>query len=398
MTDQPNGDTQDLEVKGRHEQAAPDVRPVWQTPDGATVPTEPSDASSGLLFFLLVPIAVAAAFVGIDAISDTAIPDPNDGFATGVEAIAFISAAALLIERTLEGLWTAIGSKLGGWWPLRSVTKSIEDYEKQTNVLLSGPFTHAVNALAAAKEVAREAGKDVTELDRQLAALAKAPDRLRDKVKAAQKLASGSPRFQMVSEVADDGITAIRTALDQASKATGEVSDKLVDAAEEVAAVCDQTAAFITSFSDNPARKIASLCLGAAFGLIVAAFLGLNMFVAVLEGDVEGQFAGLTGVLFTGVIIGFGANPTHEVIKALQRRKADSTASTSAAPAPETTTVVNVNAASASRHSGVRLLGSDAGGGDTMIDLDPVTPVTIVQSMPATSVTPVRTRTARTTD
>jgi hypothetical protein len=34
---------------------------------------------------------------------------------------------------------------------------------------------------------------------------------------------------------------------------------------------------------------------------------------------------GITGVLATGVVIGLGSNPTHEVIKALQRRKGDAT-------------------------------------------------------------------------
>lgn len=77
---------------------------------------------------------------------------------------------------------------------------------------------------------------------------------------------------------------------------------------------------FVTSFTDNPARKLASLAIGALLGLAVAGFMGLNLFLAALD-EPSDLFAGVGGIMLTGIIIGFGANPTHEVIKALQGRK-----------------------------------------------------------------------------
>ena len=80
----------------------------------------------------------------------------------------------------------------------------------------------------------------------------------------------------------------------------------------------------VEAFAGNPARTVASLVLGMSAGVVVAGALGLNMVVSVLG---SGQAAGLglldgrLGVLATGLVIGLGANPTHEAIKALSRLK-----------------------------------------------------------------------------
>lgn len=391
MTGATNDDTQAADV-------ARDPTATSGRSQGPGTTPGPSDASSHLVLFLLVPIVVALVIVILDRWRPGAIPKPNDGFATGVEAIAFISAAALAIERTLEGFWTALGSKLGGWWPLRSVTRSIEAYEQQTNLLLTGPLTNAIRTLESAKTHANATAEDIKMLDAHLAAVRGAPVQLQEKMNAAQKLAPGSPRFQIVAEVAGDGLDVVRGALDRAAKVTGEVSETIVEAAEDVASACDRIGAFITSFDDNPARKIASLCLGAALGLVVTALLGLNMFVALLEGDVAGQLAGLTGILLTGVVVGLGANPTHEVIKALQRRKAASGAPSTTAPAQGTTTVVNIDASGSTRLPDMPLVSGYRGADDVRIDLDPVSPLAVFRSTPPALISSRRERIARRTD
>jgi hypothetical protein len=68
-----------------------------------------------------------------------------------------------------------------------------------------------------------------------------------------------------------------------------------------------------------------SIALGVPLAILASGILGLNMFSAVLGPDVPGYMAGLAGILATGVVMGLGSNPTHEVIKALQRRRGDAT-------------------------------------------------------------------------
>jgi hypothetical protein len=61
--------------------------------------------------------------------------------------------------------------------------------------------------------------------------------------------------------------------------------------------------------------------------MLVAGFVGLNLFVATLAGpngqspDFPTVLAGWLGVVLTGIVIGLGSDPTHEVVKSLQTYK-----------------------------------------------------------------------------
>ncbi len=95
----------------------------------------------------------------------------------------------------------------------------------------------------------------------------------------------------------------------------------------------------MSAFSENPARKLMSLMIGATLGVIVAGFMGLNLFLAVSvqvaedasdpgeqEQDVaaaatDGFLYGTAGILLTGIVVGLGASPTHAIIKGFERRQ-----------------------------------------------------------------------------
>lgn len=281
----------------------------------------------------LLPIVFGLLFLGAAVLAFFIAPDSNEGFVTGAAALTFITAAAVGIERAIEAFWAFIGmrSGFGGWWPLREVRDSIQEYERKADELLTGPLASAVDLLEEAAERARGAGKVITDVELELAAFKDKSARLTEKVNLARtNLAPGSPRFEVVAEAVQDGISTARRAAERAAELTGIVSGEIIRAAEDGAASCDRIAAFITSFNDNPARKLASLSIGATLGLLIAGCMGLNLFVAVLAppananadaGAVAGFLSYEWGILLTGIIIGFGANPTHEVIKALERRK-----------------------------------------------------------------------------
>jgi hypothetical protein len=122
----------------------------------------------------------------------------------------------------------------------------------------------------------------------------------------------------------------------------------------------DRASAIIASFQDNPARRLAALILGASIGVLVAAGVGLNVFAATLVGpdgsttDLPRLVAGTFGVLLTGVLIGLGSAPTHEVVKSLQTYKDSRTA-----PSSVTTMVTDM--------AGFAATGVDPAGGDEAV-------------------------------
>ena len=75
---------------------------------------------------------------------------------------------------------------------------------------------------------------------------------------------------------------------------------------------------FVGSVADNPGRRIISLYAGVAIGLIGSFVVGLDVFNATI-GTTAGTGADSLkwGVAITGVVMGLGSAPTHELIKAL---------------------------------------------------------------------------------
>ena len=81
---------------------------------------------------------------------------------------------------------------------------------------------------------------------------------------------------------------------------------------------------FLASFKDNPGRRMLSLELGIIGGLAVALFTGVDVFAGTSNegaGAADMVSATVGGILFTGVLMGLGSSPTHEVIRVLQESK-----------------------------------------------------------------------------
>jgi hypothetical protein len=82
------------------------------------------------------------------------------------------------------------------------------------------------------------------------------------------------------------------------------------------------------SFKDNPGRRLISLYVGAMAGLAVAGIFGLDLFSAVMA-EPSGEAAASSpltahpklNIVLSGIIMGLGASPTHEVIRLVQEYK-----------------------------------------------------------------------------
>jgi hypothetical protein len=256
-------------------------------------------------------------------------PEANQGFADDAAVLAFLAATAVAIERTIELVWTLLSRRqgFGAWWPLNEVVDHVQRVEGETNQLVTSVLGAARRSLEQAREAGGRTQDEIARIERGITELNRQQERLAGKLGTATQLAPGSPRLRLVAEVADDARRHITRTTSAAGEARGEVRDQLDVAMNAI----DDAVAFIGAFEENPARRIASLALGATLGVLVAGLLGLNVFVATLGGaeDVEGVagvLAGALGVVITGAILGFGAEPTHHVIKGLQRYKERNTA------------------------------------------------------------------------
>ncbi|WP_040493261.1 hypothetical protein [Ilumatobacter nonamiensis] len=250
--------------------------------------------------------------------------DPaNTGIADGAAVLAFVTGIALGVERLIEVVWAWVdkSEKKGAWWPLSLVTDAMSEMETKTNEALT-PFVQDVASLlvdldgwvgdsAAKAEAVNSVAADIEE--RAAAA--------REAIAHAQKLAPGSSRFAAIARATDDFTHDAEVIAKKAGVWSRDLERHLRSAGDVLTSAHE----VVGAFTSNPARTTMSIALGVPMAILASGVLGLNMFAAVLGPDVPPYMAGVLGILATGVVMGLGSNPTHEVINALQRRKGDAT-------------------------------------------------------------------------
>jgi hypothetical protein len=139
---------------------------------------------------------------------------------------------------------------------------------------------------------------------------------IKTQIETLQNLAPSDERAQLIAAAALQGVNFLQTKYQGIKK----------DAAVASTAISGLSN-FVGAFQDNPGRRLISIYLGALLGLIGAGVCGLDMFRAALGAPLPGPQH--LGVVLTGIAIGLGSNPTHEVIKVLLEFKQGQKASNS---------------------------------------------------------------------
>jgi hypothetical protein len=244
------------------------------------------------------------------------------GFTDAAAVAVFVAAIAAGIERLLEVSWGVIDrSTAGSWWPLSVVTATITDAEIAANKFVADDLQNVAELLGDAKalvdhsEVAADEAAKTAELIQARVSAAKTG------LANAAKLAPGSARFSAIARVGDD----LTQETLRITRDAGLYSEALQNRLAQLNDGIVQATDIVSGFSDNPARRSMSIAAGTAVALVVAGYLKLNIFYAFLTADAPTYLKGVGGVIATGIVMGLGTNPTHEVIKALQKRREDRT-------------------------------------------------------------------------
>lgn len=259
-------------------------------------------------------LVIAIAVVFITAESGGA------SFASNAAAITFIGAVALGIERVLEIGWTLVGQskRLGGWWPLNRVSDAAVEFEAAAEQLLD-PLGELEERLLAALEGLDQSDAATAQLQGYLDRVHAVRPQVVSTFNRARELAPGSARVSLVSTAAAQAVNLVGQTTDNADAALADIRRRINGAQGGMNTALD----VIDAYRDNPARRLASLLIGSILGLLVAGMSQLNLFVATLsdDGALDGPLGGALGVVITGIVLGFGASPTHEIVKGLQRYK-----------------------------------------------------------------------------
>ena len=255
---------------------------------------------------LIVTIASVALFLAIVLVAQFA-QTANAGFPDSMAALAFITGAAVGIERTIEALWTMLGGLLGSYWPLNVINNQVLTLSDELDTSLKPFHEEAIKKIEEAKKIANLDPAIKKRLEDAPADI----KRLKKRFDELQRLAPGNQRVQLLAAAASQNV-------DYLTEKYGDVVAGLKDAATVANSAIDGLQNFLASFKDNPGRRLISIYLGAILGLILAGMFSLDVFSAA---GVSTDAYPRARIILTGILIGLGSGPTHEVIRVIQEFK-----------------------------------------------------------------------------
>lgn len=255
------------------------------------------------IWFLIVTSILLV--VGVLAVGLIPLP-PNTGFKNNAAAVlTFVTLSSVGIERVLEGFWTFIGLTKGTFWPFTALDQQIDTWSKDLDQTLT-PYYQQLHQVV---DDAKNAG---TLTDEQYTNAKKQIEDFKASVEKMKALAPGSPQATALASAASQVITTFQKQY--------PTLDALATFATES---LNGLANFITTPADNLGRRFISLIVGMLLGLLLTGVLRLDLVSAIFQSSAGTLFSlpFFWGVAFTGIVIGLGSNPTHEVIRVLQEFK-----------------------------------------------------------------------------
>jgi hypothetical protein len=255
------------------------------------------------LIVVLASLVLAAAIITVAKYAQGA----NVGFNDSAAALAFITATAVGIERTIEAMWTTLGGLLGTYWPLNLINNQVKTLTGELDNSLKPFHEQAIERVNQLKKAGSLTADQLKKLEGAPADI----ERLKKRFDELRNLAPSNQRVQLLAAAASQNVSFL-------TEKYGDILGDLKDAATVANSAIDGLQNFLASFKDNPGRRLISIYIGAILGLIVAGLFSLDVFKAA---GVDTTAHATTSIVLTGIVIGLGSNPTHEVIRVIQEFK-----------------------------------------------------------------------------
>lgn len=246
-------------------------------------------------FLIVATIVLVVGIVLMALFSRQTTPGLRDAAA----ALTIIASVSVGIERVLEGFWTYIGLTRNSWWPLNVISQEINTIASNLDQILEPFYQQLTKAVEDAKNAEQWSQEQLNAANKEIMDFQNFIVRLKS-------LAPGSQQATAIASIISQQVSNFqqkyKTLDNEATIAKLAISD---------------FANFVVTPSDNLGRRFISLFLGIYLGLVVAGVLGLDL----LQSIFTTSLAFHLGIILTGLVMGLGSSPTHEVIQVLQNWK-----------------------------------------------------------------------------
>lgn len=235
----------------------------------------------------------------------------NSVFKDPASVLTFVGGAAVAIERLIEAMWTFIGGVAGTYWPLNLINKQVNAMVGELDTAMKPIYEQANATIDELAKAGKLVGEDLQKAKDEVAALEKRFNEFKN------ELPQDNERVKLLVATASQHADFL--------KKKYEAAAPKIDQAKGIAdASINGLQNFVASFKDNPGRRLISIYLGVILGLLVAGYFRLDLFQAILAPADPKNPVVVTSIgyiILTGVVIGLGSSPTHEVIRAVQEYK-----------------------------------------------------------------------------
>lgn len=254
-------------------------------------------ASLGLIVGVsAVLVLVTALIVGFVS-GGAALPStPKEAGA----AIALVGSIAVGIERVQELFWSLVDFNVGPGWPFGFLTKPIKDVTNEVSSVLPGYLTQANDFLTKTKADGTLAQEKLATLESDLISAQEQLD----------KLTKGLP-----ADGAARGFVSAFTTRLQRIQGVLPIGDAALSTGQGAIDILDN---LLAKMQSNPGRRTIGMLAGTILGMIICAMLNVDMLNAIF-GATYSRFQ--LGIVATGILVGLGADPTHQVIRLLEESK-----------------------------------------------------------------------------
>jgi len=222
------------------------------------------------------------------------------GFKDATAVITIVTLTSVGIERVIEGFWTYIGLTKNSWWPFNAISQDISNMVSDFDKVLTPFYQQLTKAAEDAKSAKNWTDEQYTAAKKEITDFQASIDQLKT-------LAPGNQMALSIASAASQLVSGFK---------------QKYNTLDTVATFADQAisgfANFIVTPADNLGRRLISLFLGMIIGVVIAGVFGLDLLKAIFQIP---TIAFHYGVVFTGLAIGLGSSPTHEVIQVLQQWK-----------------------------------------------------------------------------
>lgn len=268
----------------------------------ATNPPLPKPVDRGMYFFVVAFGVIVVVLLALVVMTNgQALDTSKASSAAGV--LALVTALAVGIERVLEAFWTLIDRLVKNpSYPFSSDAKLLDNLANALGENIKDPLVTLDTFLKKGDAAATALQAQRPQLSGDLAKLLASVNDVLNGQKDPKS-------FQRLNAL-QAGLADINRQV--GSTQTGANLGLAVEA-------LDAMYGWVDTLLLNPGRKLMSIFAGALVGLVVAWAFGLDLVHAALTVAPPSGWA--WGIAVTGVVVGLGSNPTHELIHAIQSYK-----------------------------------------------------------------------------